>query len=137
MSYFQVKTKNQSPIIDINNHLNQVLPVFDSLNKEFSLGFQSVDTSSDHFSSNTIFIISNISVKNILFTKAELFAIRYDISQSFQIQDVICIVIITNTILVAKRIFDLTYYPYQLYSIIISKDLRKFFNKNPNNTVTF
>jgi len=85
LSYSQVKTKNQSPIIDINNHLNQVLPVFDSLNKEFSLGFQSVDTSSDHFSSNTIFIISNISVKNILFTKAELFAIRYDISQSFQI----------------------------------------------------
>jgi len=38
---------------------------------------------------------------------------------------------------VAKRIFDLTHYPYQLYSIIISKDLRKFFNKNPNNTVTF
>ena len=87
--------------------------------------------------SNTIFIISNISVKNILFTKAELFAIRYDISQAFQIQDVICIVIITNTIPVAKRIFDLIHHPYQLYSIIISKDLRKFFNRNPNNTITF
>ena len=44
---------------------------------------------------------------------------------------------ITNTILVAKRIFDTFHHLYQLYSITIFNNLRKFFNKNTNNTITF
>ena len=40
--------------MNINHYLNQVLPVFNSLNQEFSLGFQLVDIFSDHFSFNII-----------------------------------------------------------------------------------
>ena len=36
-----------------------------------------------------------------------------------------------------KRIFDMLYHSYQLHSITISNDLRKFFNENPNNSITF
>ena len=79
--------------MDINYCLYQVLPDFDSLNKELSPGFQLVDTFSDYFSFNvvkhkdaeartahinkleniyqgfsnspdTVFIISDASVKN-------------------------------------------------------------------------
>jgi len=111
-------------------------------------------------SSETIFIISDTSVKNniatsvshpqrehnirktvhhamnISSTEAKLFTIRCDISQATQLQDVMQIAVVTDTIPVAKRIFDLFHYPYQLHSIIISYDLRKFFNKNFNNSIT-
>ena len=46
-------------------------------------------------------------------------------------------VIIINAILGAKEIFDTFYYSYQLYSITISNNLRKFFSKNSSNTITF
>jgi len=42
--------KVKSPIVNTNNHLNEVFPSFDSLNKELSSGFHLVDTFSDHFS---------------------------------------------------------------------------------------
>jgi len=177
--------------VDINYCFNQILPVFDSLNKELPSDFQLVDTFSNCFSFNivkckdakaitayfnklkniyqsfsnspkTIFIISNTSVKNniatfvfyiwrkhniirkavhhainVLYADAKLSTIRYDISQAIQLQDAIQIVIITNTILVAKRIFDSSYHSYQLYSITISNNLRNFLNKSSNNSITF
>ena len=67
--------------------------------------------------------------------EAKLFAIRYSISQASQIQDISYIVIITNTIYTAKHIFDMSIHSYQLYSITISSDLRKFFNKNDSNSI--
>ena len=36
-----------------------------------------------------------------------------------------------------KWIFDTSVYLYQLHSITISKNLREFFNKNPNNSISF
>ena len=41
--------KVKSSIIDTNTCLNQVLPAFDSLNRELSLGFCLVDTFPDYF----------------------------------------------------------------------------------------
>ena len=63
---------------------------------------------------------------NVLFMKAKLFAIRYRI----------CFIII-DTIYAAKYIFNLSIHPYKLYSIIIFSNLRKFFNKNNNNFISF
>jgi len=74
---------------------------------------------------------------NVMSTKAKIFAIRCGISQVSQIQDVTCIVIITDTIPAAKRIFDTSLYLYQLHSITISSNLRKFFNKNSSNSISF
>ena len=183
--------KIKSPIVDINNHLNEVFLAFDSLNKEFSPSFHLVDNFSHCFSfhsvnwkdtdakaiyqnklnniyensstnQNAISIISNVSVKNnittlvsyiqrdheivtktihyamnISSTEAKLFVIRCDISQATQIQDITHIVVIINAILATKQIFDLLIHPYQLYTIVISSNLRKFFNKNNNNLISF
>ena len=74
---------------------------------------------------------------NYLTTKAKLFVIRCGISQETLMQNITWIVIIINAILAAKKIFDTFYYSYQLYSITISNDLRKFFSKNSSNTITF
>ena len=48
-----------------------------------------------------------------------------------------CCYLFTDAIPTARRIFDSFIHPYQLYSIIISKDLRAFFNKNSNNSIIF
>jgi len=45
--------------------------------------------------------------------KAELFAIRYEINQAVQTQDIFCIIVITDTIYTAKKIIDSSIYPYQ------------------------
>jgi len=183
--------KIKSSLVDTNNHLNQVLPAFNCLNRKSSLGFCLIDNFPDHFvfhtidckdaeartahhnklnnifkdlfqSNNTILIISDTSVKNniiilvshirreheiikktihhvinIMFTETELFAIRCDISQVSQIQGIIHIIIVINPILATKRIFNIFLHPYQLYSIVISSDFKKFFNKNLNNMISF
>jgi len=41
--------KIKNPVVNSNNHLNEVFPSFDSLNKELSSSFHLVDTFSDHF----------------------------------------------------------------------------------------
>ena len=74
---------------------------------------------------------------NISLTKAKLFVMRYDISQVSQIQDISHIVIITDSIHAAKYIFDIFIHSYQLQSIAISSNLRKFFNKNNSNFILF
>ena len=183
--------KIKSSIIDINHHLNQVLPAFDNLNKELSPGFHLVDTFSDHFSFNIVkckdakariahfnklknvyrasknnpnilFIITDASVKNniamsvthiwkeqalitkatyhtmnISPTEAELFAIRCRISQAVHINDITNIVVVTDAISAAQKIFNISCHLFQLHSIAISQNLRVFFSKNPRNSITF
>ena len=36
-----------------------------------------------------------------------------------------------------KRIFDSSSYPYQIHSIVISRELRDFFSKDSNNHIKF
>ena len=54
-----------------------------------------------------------------------------------KLQDIICIIVITNAITAAKWIFDSSVHLYQLHSIVISKNLRCFFKKNSNNAIAF
>ena len=126
--------KIKSSIINTNNHLNEIFPAFDSLNRKLSLGFHLVNTFHNCFSfylvnQNTVLVISNTSIKNnittsvshicrgqdiiakiihhtinITFTKAKFFAIRYSINFVTQMQDIAHIVVITDAIPVAKHI---------------------------------
>jgi len=74
---------------------------------------------------------------NILPTEAELFTIRCGTSQAVYINDITNIVVVTDAISTAQKIFDISYYLFQLYSIAIFQDLRAFFSKNPRNSITF
>ena len=60
---------------------------------------------------------------NITTTEAELFIIRYSISQAVQIPGILCIIIITDALHVVQKIFDLSLHLYQVQSIAISKGL--------------
>ena len=70
---------------------------------------------------------------DITLTEAESFAIRCGINQAVQIEDFSCIIVITNALHAAQKIFDSFIHPYYLQLIAISKDLRLFFNKHPSN----
>jgi len=74
---------------------------------------------------------------NITTTEVELSVIRCEISQAIQISDISYIIIITDSIHTAQRIFDSNIHLYQLQSITISKDLRSYFNKHSNNSIKF
>ena len=51
---------------------------------------------------------------NITSTKAELFAIRCGLNQATQLTNIKHIIVITNSIHIAKKIFNLFVYPYQI-----------------------
>ena len=118
-----------------------------------------INTSSDSYSSIIIFdtsIRNNIATSilyihiynkliiktthhmvNVTTTKAKLFAIRCSINQAVSILNIKHIVIITDLLYAAKKIFESSLHPYQIYSAAISHKLREFFKKNNNNRIEF
>jgi len=74
---------------------------------------------------------------NISTIEAELFAIRYGINQVISILHIKYIVVITNSLYAAKKIFNSLSYPYQIHSAAITCELREFFNKYTNNHIKF
>jgi len=74
---------------------------------------------------------------NITLTEAELFAIRYSINQAVNLPGISKIVIVTDFLYAVKKIFDSFIHPFQMYSAAISKELRKFFSANNNNSIVF
>jgi len=74
---------------------------------------------------------------NITTTEAKLFAIRCGINQAISIPNIKCIVVVTNSLHTAKKIFDTSTHPYQIHSNVISWELRDFFKKDSNNHIEF
>ena len=74
---------------------------------------------------------------NITTTEAELFAIQCRINQAVANSDVNHIVVITDFLHAAKRIFNSSVHPYQIYLAAISQELRKFFSKDSHNHIKF
>ena len=70
-------------------------------------------------------------------TEAELFTIRCGINQACSKDNVSKIIIVTDSIHAAKKIFDSDSHLYQLYSIVILHELQEFFNANLNNSIEF
>jgi len=49
---------------------------------------------------------------HIISTEAELFAIRYSINQALNLDNMSKVIIITDSIHAARKIFELSVYPY-------------------------
>jgi len=60
---------------------------------------------------------------NVMSTEAELFAIRYSINQATINSEISKIIVVMDAIHVAKRIFNLSSYPFQKQLVSILKDL--------------
>ena len=70
-------------------------------------------------------------------TEAELFTIRCGINQACSKDNASKIIVITDSIHAAKKIFDSYSHPYQLHSVAILHELQKFFNSNLDNSIEF
>ena len=119
-------------------------------------------TISSSISSHMAIVVSNTSIKNdiatsvlhiyiqnkpliktvhhvayITSTKAELFTIRCGLNQACNKEDISKIIVVTNSIHVAKKIFDTKSHPYQIHTTAILKELRQFFSKCQGNHIEF
>ena len=70
-------------------------------------------------------------------TEAELFAIRCGINQACFINNVSKIIIVTDSIHVAKKIFNSESHSFQLHTTAILRKLQEFFNSNHINSIEF
>ena len=70
-------------------------------------------------------------------TEAELFAIRCSINQACTTNNVSKIIIVTDSIHAAKKIFDYSSHQYQIHSAAILCKLRTFFSYNESNSIKF
>ena len=70
-------------------------------------------------------------------TEAKLFAIRCSINQALKFDNMLKVIVITNSIHMGKKIFEPTNYPYQVQSAAILSDLHKFFMHHKNNSIKF
>jgi len=69
--------------------------------------------------------------------EAELFAIRYGINQACIKEGVSKIIIVTDSIHAAEKIFDSKLHPYQSHTTAILSKLHCFFEANQENSIEF
>ena len=74
---------------------------------------------------------------NITSTEAEFFAIRCGINQATHLQNISKIIVVTDSIHVAKKIFDPSSNMLQKQAAFILNNLRNFFNHHHENTIEF
>ena len=70
---------------------------------------------------------------NITTAEAELFAICCSINQAVANHNIKHIIVITNSLHIARRIFDSSTHLYQIHSTAISLELRELFSKDSQN----
>ena len=77
---------------------------------------------------HTVFITS---------TEVELFTIRCGINQACNKENISKVIVITNSIHAAKKIFDTKSHPYQIHTLVILNELRQFFTRCQDNHIEF
>ena len=70
-------------------------------------------------------------------SEAELFAIRCGINQAYSLNNVSKIIVVTDSIHVAKKIFDPGSHSFQIHSAAILNNLQNFFITNDSNSIEF
>jgi len=113
-------------------------------------------------SPHTAIVVSNASIKNniatlvshihirdqllvktvyhmafVTSTEAELFVIRYSISQACSKENISKIIVVTDSIHMAKKIFDTKSHLYQIHTSAILNELRQFFTTCQENHIEF
>ena len=74
---------------------------------------------------------------NVTSSEAEFFTIRCGINHAVLSQETSKIIVVTDSIYIIKKIFDLSLYMLQKQAASILSELREFFNCHPTNTIKF
>ena len=97
-----------------------------------------VTTSISHIHSFNKPIVKTLHrATNVTTAEAELFTIRCGINQAITDPSVKHIVVITNSLHIARKIFDSSTHLYQIHSTAIFSELREFFSKGSLNCIKF
>ena len=131
---------------DNKSHIHQL----DEMVLKFSLSPSVAIIASDvSIKNNVVMSIMHIHIYNksltkmiyyavlITSTKAELFAIRCSINQAMNFNNIAKIIVITDSIHTARKIFNPSVHPYQIQSAAILSELRNFFNHHEDNSIEF
>lgn len=86
---------------------------------------------------NKLVVKTLYHVVNVTSIEAELFTMRYGINQATSFQGISKIIIVTDSIHLAKRIFDSLLYLFQIHAVAILSELRKFFTNSQENFIEF
>ena len=70
-------------------------------------------------------------------TEAELFAIKCSINQAYSKENISKIIVVTDSIHAAKKIFDDKTHPYQIHMTAILCELWQFFTVSQENSIKF
>ncbi|KAL9709880.1 hypothetical protein Ac2012v2_006936 [Leucoagaricus gongylophorus] len=70
-------------------------------------------------------------------TEAELFVLRCGVIQALSLKNISKIVVVTDSIHVANKIFESGSHPYQIHAAAILSKLRPFFASNESNNIEF
>jgi len=70
-------------------------------------------------------------------TEVELFAIRCSINQAYSKENISKIIVVTDSIHAAKKIFDDKSHPYQIHTTAILCELWQFFTTSQENSIEF
>ena len=154
---------NNRIIDNFSNHFSFNLAIKKEKNQKNTRG-QELDEmvlcySSDH---HTALVITDASIKNdiatsilhihsanrplvktvhhasfVITTEAELFVIRCSINQACSFNNISKIIVVTDSIHAAKKIFNCGSHPYQIHSAAILSELRLFFSSNESNAIKF
>jgi len=118
--------------------------IVSSENSSYALVITNVSIRNNVATSITHIYICNKSVVKILHhivdvtsIKAELFTITYGMNQAINSQGTLKIIVVTDLIHSAKRIFNSSSYSFQVHTTSILSELRKFFTLNLNNKIEF
>jgi len=97
-----------------------------------------IATSISHIHSANRLLIKTVHHASFMTSmEAKLFAIRCSINQACSINNVSKIIIVTDSIHAAKKIFDCESHPYQIHSAAILRELHIFFSSNESNSIEF
>ena len=87
---------------------------------------------------HNIFITKTLHhMVNTTSTEAKLFTIRCSINQAINSTDISKIIVITDSIHAARKIFDLLSHLFQIYTVNILKELHVFFSHSWWNLIEF
>ena len=102
-----------------------------------TLGVQ-VATSISHIHSFNKLVIKILHrAINVTTAEAKPFTIQYGINQAVTISNTNHIIIITDSLHIARKIFDSSAHPYQIHLATIFQELREFFFKDICNCIEF
>ena len=141
---FNLATKKDKEKDKIRTHELDTMVLHNSLSPHTALVITDASIKNDIAASISHIHIANRPLTKIVHhvsfvtsTKAELFAIRCGINQAYSNKVISKIIVVTDSIHAARKIFDSSSHPFQHHSSAILSELQHFFTLNPNNSIEF